>query len=1129
MKKLTLLFLAAFLAIGIIACTEATTTTATTAGTTSTGTTTAGTTTTGGTTTTQPTTQPSTTTTTTTTEAIDVENVYIHFNVTMLAVELLNVKCWGQDEGGTWLADYYLNFTAEDDYGVIAVVPIGENGRATLGFAIIPGTTWEPVAPQIDSVDFTEVELDGDLHIYVVKGESTVAYGTAPEGVEKLGINVDYIPNIVVNQGGDAEVSLLIDEFDRNGVAVDGVTFSGNVALTERMTHLRVDYTATNGITADAAIYKAAMPNNSQGQFAYLALIMKGSNGASINDLKLAFRFDDNHELITVPFADLVDPDLEALPELTGEYQIYIVNIPDTLDGLTFLAKSGYTDVAAGGSIVGFHLLADGLSEGTLEIQSIYYTNDAVTVGVGENDFVIDDFQRVDVGAAVAGIWWHGSVGYIVGLWLTMADGAEDAVYVFDNAPIGDYQNVAIRLSGAAGQDLLIRPVFDDGVGGTILGTAVLLSALLGPENAVIGTLAGGFQTVLIHLANSGWGDTLCGLSITVETGAVSIDWIQYKSFFEVDAAKYPTIAADDLVVFDGFDRAILGATAAYDPANPVALANGLYYIISYTNSEALGKLYVEEDALVFDCTSDSGYINFVEASQTGNLGTHKYLVFKMKTDEGGSFGDFRFQTGSGNVVWANQFLAAPDLSSFASPYVSNDGWTYVVIDLALSGFLPSFEELTMYYSGSGRLLIDSIFFANDDYPRLDLENRTVADVSTGTQVFTAGAEYQYNYVDLDGTNPLNQRYMVFVLKGTGLANFRFQTHIGGTNSDVKYITDLKGVNGFTYSLDDFAADGYRYLIVDLVASGLQLNPEGLHLHLNDAQVFLAEIFFADTVAAAIDPTELGVYQPDPETVIDGSAAGYLYTYVNFDGVSAADYLVMVVKGDLTSIRFATINDDESAVSNVVWIQDLIGPNGVRIAYQPTSTEYQTIVVDLAASGLGTEVSALHFHYGNDSATDILTIQKMYLIAKPAVALYDESTLVTLLAPEQTVDAMSTEYTYTYFGFSTPLLGQRYLILNVTGDATALRFEAIKANDSTVAVKWLWDLKGIDGNALVYSTELGPQTLVIDLVASGIGTDIKALHFHYGNASSTDLIVVHSFQAANPIDPTLLIAAAIGE
>ncbi|MDP3130352.1 MAG: hypothetical protein Q8N15_03335, partial [Bacillota bacterium] len=460
--------------------------------------------------------------------------------------------------------------------------------------------------------------------------------------------------------------------------------------------------------------------------------------------------------------------------ELTGEYQIYIINIPDTLDGLTFTAKSGYTDVAAGGSIVGFHLLADGINAGTVEIQSIYYTNDAVTVGVGENDFVIDDFQRVDVGAAVAGIWWHGSVGGIVGLWLELADGTEDAVYAFDNAPIGDYQNVAIRIRGVIGGDLLIRPVFDDGLGGTTLGASVLLSALLNPENTAIGTLAGGFQTVLVNLANNSWGDTLCGLSITVETGAVSIDWIQYKSFFEVEAATYPSLASDDLVVFDGFDRATLGATAAYDPTNPVALANGLYYIISYTNSEALGKLYTEENALVFDCTANADYINFVEASQTGNLGTHPYIVFKMKTDEGGSFADFRFQTGSGNVVWANQFYAAPDLSSFASPYVSNDGWTYVVIDLALSGFLTSFEELTMYYSGSGRLLIDSIFFANDDYPRLDLENRTVADVSTGTQVFTAGAEYQYNYIDLEATNPLNQRYMVFVLKGTGFANFRF-------------------------------------------------------------------------------------------------------------------------------------------------------------------------------------------------------------------------------------------------------------------------------------------------------------------------------------------------------------------
>ena len=1057
-----------------------------------------------------------------------IQNVYIHLNMTMRAIELLNVKAWGQNALGTWMDDYYVDFITEDAYGAYAIIPLGVSMRVNLGFAIIPGTNWAPIAPQVDSVDLTKANPNGDVHLYIVAGEATKTYGVPAPDIALIDIDVAYIPNITIGQGGESEISLMIDDFVRGTLIIDGVTATGDVTLTERQTHLKVDYSATSGITPNDAIYKSASAANTQGSYSYLTFIMKGSNGASIEDLKLAFRLDDNHELITVAFSALKDPDLDALSELTADYQVYVISIADTLDGLTFVGTGGNMDVAAGGSIVGFHLMADGTGTGTIEIQEVYFTSDAVTTGHGVSDFLVDNFQRTNVNAAPAGIYWCGSVGQIIGLWLTMTGGVEAAIYQFANAPVVLYENVELRLSGIAGQDVWVTPVFQDGEA-VVLGTRILLSELTDNTGAVIGTLAGGFQNVVINLANSGWGATLCGLKLEVATGTVYLDYVQYKTFFEVEAAVYPTIDATDLVVFDDFNREAVGATAAYDPANPVAAANGLYYIISYTNSEVGGKLYIENDAVVFDCTTNADYINFVEASQTGNLGTHKYIVFKMKTDEGGSYDNFRFQTGSGPVVWSNSFLAAPDLSSWDSTYVSNDGWTYVVIDLELSGFLTSFEELTMYYSGSGRLLIDSIFFANDDYPRLNLGSRIVTDLFTGTAIFQAGADYAYNHIGLANNNPYNQRYLVFLIKGEGFADFRFQTYDGDDTSGVKYIGDLVGIDGFKYSLSDFSADGYRYLIVDLVASGLNLNPDGIHLHLNNASIFIAEIFFADRILPEIDETHLGEYDPATPTIIDGSASAYVYTWIDFTGSALADYLVMVVKGDLNSIRFQTISDDESVTSPVVYLNQMIGVNGVAVAYQPVSTEWQTIVIDLAASGLGTDVGALHFHYGDDSATDILTIQWMYLLAKPVVPIVDPDSIVTLLTPEQTIDATASDYTYTYFDFATHLLGQRYLILTVTGDATALRFDAIKSNAETVGVKWLWDLKGPDGNALIYSTDLARQTLVIDLVASGIGTDITALHFHYGNATNTDLIVVNSFQAGNPIDPTLAIAAAIGE
>jgi len=528
-------------------------------------------------------------------------------------------------------------------------------------------------------------------------------------------------------------------------------------------------------------------------------------------------------------------------------------------------------------------------------------------------------------------------------------------------------------------------------------------------------------------------------------------------------------------------------------------------------------QLYIEDGAVVFDCTTEAGYINFVEASHHLNDETHQYMVFKMKVDQGGNYANFRLQTKTSGVVWSSAFMAAPGLGSFDSPYVTNDGWTYVVVDLELSGIGTAIDELTLYYSTEGRLIIDSIFFANNEFTRLDLANQTIADTSEVTQVFSAGDDYAYNHLGLANNNPLNQRYLVLLLKGTGLDNFRIQTYDGEVSSEVKYLNQMIGIDGHAYTTADISNTEYRYLAIDLLASGMQLNPDGIHLHLNNAKIYIAEIFFADEVLP-YQETVLASYAPVTPTVVDGSAIGYVYTYVGFDQAVDADYLVMVVSGNLASIRFATINHDESVVSNVVYLNQMIGINGLPVAYQNESTEFQTIMIDLAASGLGTNVGALHFHYGDDTATDILTIQEIYLLEKEAKPVIDPATLIDLKAPVSpiVIDGSTSEYVYTYIGLDNPVLGQQYMIITVKGDLTSMRFEAIKANDSTVGAVWVHQWIGIDGLPLVYqATSEEYQTLIIDLVASGIGTDIKAMHFHYGNASATDILTIQSFQAGN--------------
>jgi hypothetical protein len=51
---------------------------------------------------------------------------------------------------------------------------------------------------------------------------------------------------------------------------------------------------------------------------------------------------------------------------------------------------------------------------------------------------------------------------------------------------------------------------------------------------------------------------------------------------------EYPKLNKQDIIIFDNFKREAVGATSAYDGNNPVALAYGFEFIISYTGIERL-------------------------------------------------------------------------------------------------------------------------------------------------------------------------------------------------------------------------------------------------------------------------------------------------------------------------------------------------------------------------------------------------------------------------------------------------------------------------------------------------------------------------------------------------------------
>ncbi|HEY8425725.1 MAG TPA: hypothetical protein VIK73_06910 [Limnochordales bacterium] len=552
---------------------------------------------------------------------------------------------------------------------------------------------------------------------------------------------------VYVGRAFDPRFDKLFDDFDRpilsavEGTGLLWATVEGSdVHLTERNRFLRAAYSTTLGTTKDAPIYKVASPSNTQGAYDFLVLVMRGWEGASIEDLVLSFRYNDNYADIDVDFTELFDPDFEPLPELTEEYQVYIIDLANSLDGRVFQrlpGRYGPETIPADRSLAGFHLLAKttGSGSGVIDIREVYWSRDAVTLGYVDtpDNFLLDDFEREVVSETNPDIWWRGAGpgSFIVGWWLAFDYTSKPAVYMAagsDNSnAAGTYDNFVLRIRGAkGGEDLLVYPLYMAN-GKQVLGKPIPLSKLKGPDGEVVPRLTTEFQNLVINFAANGWDPKVAGFRLESkpgEKGLVYIDQIFFTNL-AYDASEimteYPVLDLSDVLVFDDFERGVLGATPEYDPNNPVALEHGLQFIIAYAGMD---RLSIEDGALVFDSTKNPDYIQYTSASTRINDGRYRYVVFRVKGEAGASLNNFRISTIDANgarsaVVWANgglksgKGLPTPQLDDADYPYITQDGWMDLIVDLSASGLTETVSGFDLFYGGSGRLLIDTIFFAN--------------------------------------------------------------------------------------------------------------------------------------------------------------------------------------------------------------------------------------------------------------------------------------------------------------------------------------------------------------------------------------------------------------------------------
>lgn len=669
--------------------------------------------------------------------------------------------------------------------------------------------------------------------------------------------------------------------------------------LTERDGYLHVNYNETLGPVKDNPIYKAASGANNEGVYPYLVFVMKGTG--SINDLILSFRYDDNHNDIDVPFTELLDPDLVTLPELTEEYQVYIIDILNTLDGMQYV-KEGETPIDAGSAMVGFHLLSNGTSTGVIDIKEVYYSKDPNTLGYTETteNSLLDLFQgREDINQPIDGVYWCGSCGKIIGKHLVMNNESnyKAAGYDVSNAT-GTYKNMVIRLRGeVGGEDLSLAPFYVTGEG-EVWGEKIALSELKGPDDLGLPTIETNFLTLVINFEKSGIQNNINGLQLFSTSGTVYIDQIFFTNM-EYDsssvATDFPVLNPEEIVLWDNFNRETVGATPAFDGNNPVALENGFAFIIAYAGMD---RMSIEDGKLVMDCTETEDYLQYTAVSTTNqNDGTYPYAVFKVKTTDEGNLANFRIATimaddKRSGVVWANGglksgtgFNAATELQE-GYRYITEDGYTYIVVDLAASGLGEMPEGFDLFYSGTGKLWIDSIFFAKDGVDVPDFEKTIVFDNFDRDVMATVENKYNHYWFDtnakiVDGSakfdftagaswyktacEPGHQnmdagyRYLSLTMKaeaGTDLSTFRFS--LVSPDSATVFCNQGKIIlaDGSALAVDAITEE-YQTFVIDLVASGFT-NPasEGLCLNFGDwgtGVVYIDEIKYV----SAVDVTAL--------------------------------------------------------------------------------------------------------------------------------------------------------------------------------------------------------------------------------------------------------------------------------
>ncbi len=760
----------------------------------------------------------------------------------------------------------------------------------------------------------------------------------------------------------DVKNDVVYEDFDRADIS-DTVTAEGAGVVTGEKPYMRVPYTAGSSATPGDAIYKQGSGSLAQVvNGGTIKLKMRApESDVELSEINFGIRgVDDDTKVLAKTLDQLTDSEGNVLPELSTEWQDYEISFATSYED-TDIYPNTETPVLGTSNVplLAIHIYAATAEDtGTLDIASIEYTT---TGNAYLNDFRGGATPSDTAAVADSGTWWAGSsTGYIIKRTVNMTSGS---FTVKKETAVGSYNYAVIEAEGDV-ENLKIATTTD----GTTWGEAAAYDgysvALTGAEKgfkfSYEGTAEGGVTVKRIYLTN-----------LTVKIPAIAT----------------PVIDASTAQLLEDFSVAQSGFNGNWDEMSTAPELNeaGLNYRLSYSNGD---KVKIENGCLVFDGTElGDGYINYKFYSKS--LASGKYAVLKVKGENGANLGGLRFNLmGSSDAtltrdpVWSHAWKAGVDYSSAlmteSNPYKTSDGWYYIVIDTEESGLgvdEAGYGGLDMYFSGEGKLYVDSIFFCNAVEVTVPNVEKDIELPDSKIEFAGSDAGYSYAgymYIPNDGYGTVIDFDVTPTVDNFDISSLRIEIEGVGTfwaaeNAD----GTLKTTEGKMLSELTYTKDVATHVTIDLAKSGIEGEFMHTHTHVGAMGGFKIDnvkIHTSTPVYAAkeIDKTKFdtAVTVPDEKT-FTAAAEGYAYAF-GYEGLTEKVYdkleFTLIPGASFTGndLRFALGSAEYWFVQHADVVVTADGKKWSELTFtEGTPIQFSILLEDM---GVNAAFNAIHVH-----------------------------------------------------------------------------------------------------------------------------------------------------------------------